>query len=133
MVEVRVLFFQPKLGNPFLYVLSDFVHGSIVMLKQVFPKKVGNTTSSKISLYAEALRFPLTRCKGPEEKSIKKRPMIHKRGKECPYTSAVDDTHSSASSMLVKVAQSRTKRDNNCQYSNILRLQFDQCFCFCRS
>ena len=65
-VEVRALcrpvkFFHTDLNKPFLYE-PRFVHMDIVMLKQ---KLVRSTESSRMSLYAVALRFPFTGTKGP--------------------------------------------------------------------
>ena len=75
-VEVRVLcrpvkFFHTDLDKPFLYE-PRFMHGGIVMLKQkrAFPKllhKVGSTESSRMSLYAVALRFPFAGTWGPHQ------------------------------------------------------------------
>ena len=63
-----VKFFHTYLDNPFLHG-PRFVHWGIVMLKQkrAFPKllaEVESTESSRMSLYAVALRFPFTGTKG---------------------------------------------------------------------
>ena len=60
-----VKFFHTNLDKPFLYG-PRFVHGDIVILKQerAFPK-LDSTESSRMSLYAVALRFPFTGTKGP--------------------------------------------------------------------
>jgi hypothetical protein len=69
-VEVRVLcrpvkFFHTDLDKTFLYG-PCFVHGGIVMLKleRAFP----STGSSRMPLYAVALRFPFTGTNEPSPK-----------------------------------------------------------------
>jgi hypothetical protein len=74
-VEVRALcrpvkFFHTDLDKPFLYG-PRFVHRGIVMLNQeiAFPKLLPQSwkhrKSSRMSLYAAALRFPFSANKGP--------------------------------------------------------------------
>ena len=70
-VKVRTLcrtvkFFHTDLNKPFMYG-PGFVHGDIVMLKQERPNcchTVGSTGSSRMLLYAVALRYPFSGTKG---------------------------------------------------------------------